>query len=257
MKMEMVDGRPFDPTLITDTANYIVNEKAAEKFGFKGDVAGQELTFWEQKGKIVGVVKNFNFGSLHNPIEPLIMYIQPKWLQVVLIRAKPGETEAALRESEKLWKEYAPGYPFKYSFLNADWEEYYKAEGQRGKIFNTLAVLSILISCLGLFGLSAFSAERRTKELGIRKVLGASVPGLVQMMNKEFASLVLISACIGCPAGWYLMSEWLNHYAYHVEVGYITLIVAAFVCLAIAVITVSYHSIRVAATDPAKSLRYE
>jgi putative ABC transport system permease protein len=257
MKMEMVDGRPFDPELIADSGNYVVNEKAAEKFGFKDGVAGQDLTFWEQKGKIIGVVKNFNFGSLHSPIEPLIMYIQPKWLQCVLIRAKPGETEAALRESEKLWKEYAPGYPFKYSFLNADWEEFYKAEAQRGKIFNTLAVLSILISSLGLFGLSAFSAERRTKELGIRKVLGASVPGLVQMMNREFASLVLISACIGCPFGWYLMSEWLNHYAYHVEVGYITLVVAALVCLGIAVVTVSYHSIRVAATNPAKSLRYE
>jgi putative ABC transport system permease protein len=185
------------------------------------------------------------------------MYIQPENFSCLLIRAKPGETEQALKEAEKLWKEYAPGYPFKYSFLNQDWEEFYKAEGQRGKIFNTLAILSILISCLGLFGLSAFSAERRTKELGIRKVLGASVPSLVQLMNREFVSLVLIATCVGCPAGWYLMAEWLNSYAYHVEVGYITLLVASGVCLLIAVLTVSYHSLRVAATDPAKSLRYE
>ena len=258
MKMTMADGRPFNPELITDSANYIVNERAAEKFGFKeGQVVGQDLTFGEEKGKVIGIVKDFNFGSLHNPIEPLIMYVKPEWLQCILIRAQPGQTEIALRESEKLWKEYAPGYPFKYSFLNSNWEDYYKAEAQRGKIFNTLAILSIFISCLGLFGLSAFSAERRTRELGIRKVLGASLPGLVQMMNGEFAKLVLVSAIIGCPVGWYLMSEWLNHYAYHVDVGYVTLVVASLVCLGIAVMTVSYHSIRVAAANPAKSLRYE
>ena len=258
MKMTMADGRPFDPALVTDSINFIVNEKAAEKFGFKnGMTAGQDLTLWEEKGKIVGVVKDFNFGSLHNPIEPLIMFIQPDWFNCFLIRAKLDETEAAIRSVEKLWKEYAPGYPFKYSFLNHDWEQFYKAEGQRGKIFNALAVLSIFISCLGLFGLSAFSAERRTKELGIRKVLGASTSGLVQLMNKEFVSLVMFSSLIGCPVGWYVMSKWLDSYAYKVEVGYITLVVAALVCLVIAVVTVSYHSLRVASGNPSRSLRYE
>ena len=257
MKMEMVDGRPFDRKLVTDTSNYIVNEKAAEKFGFKNGVVGQDISYGEKKGKIVGIVKDFNFGSLHNPIEPLIMYIQPQNFSCLLVRAKAGETERALQSVEKLHKEYAPGYPFRYSFLNQDWESFYKAESQRGKVFNTLAVLSIFISCLGLFGLSAFSAERRTKELGIRKVLGASVPGLVQLMNREFATLVIISAGIGCPAGWYLMTKWLESYAYHVDVGMITLLVASAVCLLIAVITVSYHSLRVATTDPVKSLRYE
>jgi len=257
MKMEIVEGRPFDPNLVTDSANYIVNQKAMEKFGFKGATAGQDLTMWERKGKIVGVVKDFNFGSLHSPIEPLIMHINPRWLSCVLVRAKNGETEAALHSAESLWKEYAPGYPFKYSFLNHDWERFYQSEGQRGKVFNTLAVLSIFISCLGLFGLSAFSAERRTKELGIRKVLGATMPGLVQLMNKEFAILVVVSACIGCPVAYYLMSQWLQGYAYHVDVGYLTLLIAAAICLTIAVVTVSYHSLRVAATNPAKSLRYE
>jgi putative ABC transport system permease protein len=257
MKMEIVDGRAFDPNLVTDSANYIVNQKAAEKFGFKSGTAGQDLTMWDRKGKIVGVVKDFNFGSLHNPIEPLIMHIQPRWFGCVLVRVREGETEAALRSTENLWKDYAAGYPFRYSFLNHDWERFYQSEGQRGKLFNTLAILSIFISCLGLFGLSAFSAERRTKELGIRKVMGATMPGLVQLMNREFASLVLISAVIGCPAGYYFMSKWLEGYAYHVEIGYLTLLVAAAICLMIAVVTVSYHSIRVAATNPAKSLRYE
>jgi ABC-type antimicrobial peptide transport system permease subunit len=257
MKMEMVEGRPYDRNLVTDTSNYIVNQKAAEKFGFKNGTAGQDLTMWEKKGKIIGVVKDFNFGSLHNPIEPLIMHVQAKWFSCMLVRAKSGETENAIKSVEKICKEYAAGYPFRYSFLNQDWENYYKAEAQRGKVFNTLAMLSIFISCLGLFGLSAFSAERRTKELGIRKVLGASVPGLVQLMNKEFAILVIISACVGCPFGWYIMTKWLENYAYHVDVGMITLFVAAGVCLLIAVLTVTYHSLRVATTDPVKSLRYE
>ena len=257
MRMQMIDGRPFDNNLITDTSNYIVNERAAEKFGFKNGITGQEITMWGKKGKIVGVVKDFNFGSLHNPIDPLILTVKPEWSNCILLRAKEGETEAAIKSWEKIWKEYAAGYPFRYSFLNQDWENFYNSESQRGKVFNTLAVLSIFISCLGLFGLSAFSAERRTKELGIRKVLGASIPGLVQLMNKEFAVLVFIAACIGCPIGWYIMNEWLAGYAYHVDVGILTLVVAATVCLLIAVVTVTYHSLRVATTDPVKSLRYE
>lgn len=257
MKMNMKEGRPFDRTRITDTSNYIVNEKAAAKFGFKGGVADQDLTMWDRKGKIVGVVKDFNFGSLHDAVDPLILRMDPTETYCLLVRVKPNETEAGLRSTETLWKEYAPGYPFKYTFLNQDWEGFYEAEAQRGKVFNTLAVLSIFISCLGLFGLSAFSAERRTKELGIRKALGASMPGLVQLMGKEFTVLVLVAAAVGCPIGWYLMTQWLDTYAYHVDVGYLTLIMAAVVCLVISLVTISYHSVKVAASDPVKSLRYE
>jgi ABC-type antimicrobial peptide transport system permease subunit len=257
MKMEMAEGRPFDRTRISDTSNYIVNEKAAEKFGFKTGTSDQDLTMWDRKGKIVGVVKDFNFGSLHNPVEPLVLRLDPDDVSCLLVRVKPNETESALRSAEKLWKEYAAGYPFKYSFLNQDWEEFYKAEEQRGKVFNILALLSIFISCLGLFGLSAFSAERRTKELGIRKALGASMPGFVQLMGREFTSLVLVAACIGCPAGWYVMTLWLTNYAYHVDVGYQTLLLASVTCLVISLLTISYHSIKVAASDPVQSLRYE
>jgi predicted permease len=257
MKMNMKEGRPFDRSRISDTSNYIVNEKAAEKFGFKNGVADQDLTMWDRKGKIVGVVKDFNFGSLHSAVDPLILRMDPKETYCLLVRVKPGETEAGLRSTEILWKEYAPGYPFKYSFLNQNWEDFYKTEAQRGKVFNTLAILSIFISCLGLFGLSAFSAERRTKELGIRKALGASMPGLVRLMGKEFTILVLLAAAVGCPMGWYFMTQWLETYAYHVDVGYLTLIMAAVVCLVVSLVTISYHSVKVAASDPVKSLRYE
>ncbi len=257
LKMQMVEGRGFERSRISDTANYIVNQKAAEKFGFKDGTADHDLTMWEGKGKIVGVVKDFNFGSLHSEVDPLVIRLKPDNVSCLLVRIKEGETSEALKSTEKLWREYAPGYPFKYSFLNQDWEEFYKAEAQQGKVFNTLAILSIFISCLGLFGLSAFSAERRTKELGIRKALGASVPGLVRLMGKEFTVLVITAACIGCPIGYYMMKLWLEKFAYHIDVGALTLVLAAIVCLVISLLTISYHSIRVAASDPVKSLRYE
>ncbi len=258
MKMTMAEGRPFNREIITDTVGYIVNETGAEKFGFTDGSAEKPLTMWGRKGKIVGVVKDFNFGSLHAPIEPLIMRVTPKveW-GVLIVRAKEGQSAEALSALEKLTKEYAPAYPYRYSFLNQDWEGFYKAEGQRGKVFNSLAGLSIFISCLGLFGLSAFSAERRIKELGIRKVMGASVPGLLQLMAKEFTVLVLIAAVIGCPVAWYAMNGWLENYAYHIDVGWFTLVVATFLCLFVSLATILYHSLRATMTNPAVSLRYE
>lgn len=257
LKMTMVEGRTFDRSNTTDTANYIVNQKAAEKFGFTGGTADRDLTMWDQKGKIVGVVKDFNFGSLHSAVDPLVIRLKPENVNCVIIRAKEGETTAAISAVEKLWKEYAPGYPFNYTFLDQDWEEFYSAEAQQEKVFNTLATLSIFISCLGLFGLSAFSAERRTKELGIRKTLGASVPGLVQLMGREFTFLVLLASCIGCPLGWYVMTLWLEKFAFHIDVGILTLTAAALSCLVVSLVTIAYHSIRVAAANPVRSLRTE
>lgn len=258
MKMEMAEGRPFDRSIITDSVGYIVNETGAEKFGFKDGVAGKDLTMWGRKGKIVGVVKDFNFGSLHNPIDPLIMRIpqQVSW-GALMVRAREGQTTEAIKALEKLTKEYAPAFPFRYSFLNQDWEGFYKAEGQRGKIFNALSVLSIFISCLGLFGLSAFSAQRRVKELGIRKVLGASVPGLLKLMSTEFTVLVIVAAAVGCPLAWYMMNGWLTNYAYHVDVGWVTLVVATVTCLTVSLLTILYHSLRASMANPAHSLRYE
>ena len=257
MKMTMKEGRAFDRSIISDTSNYIVNEVAAAKFGFKESVSGQDLTMWDKKGKIIGVVKDFNFGSLHRPIEPLVLRVKSKYISCFLVRTKPNETEAAIRSTETLWKEYAEGYPFRYSFLNQNWEDYYKSEKQRGQVFNVISILSIFISCLGLLGLSAFSAERRTKELGIRKVLGASVNGLVGLMGKEFAVLVLLASAIGFPLGWYIMDKWLQSYAFHVEVGWLTVLGASAFCVSIALLTVSYHAIRVAIANPAKAIRYE
>jgi putative ABC transport system permease protein len=258
MKMQMVDGRPFDRSIITDSVGYIVNETGAAKFGFEGAVAGRDLTMWDRKGKIVGVVKDFNFGSLHNPIDPLIMRIPHEMSYgIIMVRAKEGRTTEAVQALETLTREYASAYPFNYSFLNADWENYYKAEGQRGQIFNALAILSIFISCLGLFGLSAFSAQRRIKELGIRKVMGASVPGLLRLMSTEFTILVVLASAIGCPVAWYLMSGWLKGYSFHIDVGWVTLALSCVTCLAVSLLTILYHSLRATMANPVDSLRYE
>ncbi|HMJ67774.1 MAG TPA: ABC transporter permease [Cyclobacteriaceae bacterium] len=258
MKMEMVEGRPFNREIISDTVGYIVNEAGAEKFNFTDGTADKDLTMWRRKGKIVGVVKNFNFGSLHTPIEPMIMRVSPHVREgCILVRAKEGQTTEALASLEKIWKEYSPAYPYRYSFLNQDWEDFYKAEGQRGKVFNSLAGLSIFISCLGLFGLSAFSAERRIKELGIRKVMGATVPGLLRLMATEFTVLVLVASVIGCPVSWYVMNMWLQNYAFHIDVGWLTLVAATIVCLFVSLATILYHSLKATMANPAVSLKYE
>jgi hypothetical protein len=255
MTMEM--GRSFKQEFSTDTSNFIINEAAAKAMGFKNPV-DQPLTLWkDRKGKIIGVVKDFHFQDVHTKVEPLFMMYEPDWFSVIFIHYKEGQMSGALKALEKINKQYAATYPFESKFLDQDWDNLYKTEDRFGKLFNYFSALSIVISCLGLFGLSSFSAQQRTKELGVRKVMGASVAGLMRLMAKEFAFLVLIAVLIGSPVGWYSMNWWLNSYAYHVDVGAITLIVAAALCLIVSMLTVSYHAAKAAMVDPVKSLRYE
>jgi putative ABC transport system permease protein len=255
--MNMKSGRSFKHEFSTDTANFIVNEAAAKVMGFENPV-DKPLTLWKnRRGKIIGMVKDFHFQDVHTKVEPLFMLYDPDWFNVIFVRYRGGQLSGALKAMEKINKRYAAAYPFESNLLDQDWDNLYKTEDRFGKLFNYFSALSVIISCLGLFGLSAFSAEQRTKELGVRKVMGASVPGLMQLMAKEFALLVLIATLIGCPLGWFAMNWWLKTYAYHVEVGTLTLIVAAMLCLFISMLTVSYHSAKAAMIDPVKSLRYE
>jgi putative ABC transport system permease protein len=257
LKMKLIGGRSFKQEYATDTANFIINEAAQEAMGFE-DAVDQPLTLWgERKGKIIGVVQNFHFQSVHSKVEPLFMMYEPKWHGVIFMRYKEGQRTAALQALEKINKQYAAAYPFEFKQLSEDWDNLYKSEDRFGKLFNYFSFLSILISCLGLFGLSAFSAEQKTKELGVRKVMGASVSGLVQLMAKEFAWLVLVAMLIGCSIGWYVMDWWLGTYAYHVEVGFVTIIISAIICFVVSMATVSYHAAKAAMIDPVRSLRYE
>lgn len=257
MKMKLVGGRSFKQEIATDTANFIINEAAQEAMGFDNAV-DQPLTLWnDRKGKVIGVVQNFHFQSVHAKVEPLFMICEPQWYSIIFVRSKEGQRSAALQALEKINKQYAAAYPFECKQLSEDWDNLYKSEDRFGKLFYYFSFLSILISCLGLFGLSAFSAEQKTKELGVRKVMGASVSGLVQLMAKEFAWLVLLAMLIGCSIGWYVMNWWLETYAYHVEVGIVTILLAAAICFVVSMATVSYHAAKAAMIDPVRSLRYE
>lgn len=255
--LEIIKGRNFDQSRVSDTANFIINETAAKKMRLD-DPVGQPITMWEtRKGQIIGVVKDYHFRSLHREIEPLVFFYDPSWRNVLLIRHKEGMAQQALAKTEQVFKQYAPSYPFEFEMVASTWNNIHQGEKQIMELFQYFAGLSIFISCLGLFGLAAFSAEQRTKEIGIRKILGASMPNLTQLMIKDFALLVLIASTLACPLAWYLMNDWLQDFVYRIEVGYVTLLLATLLAFIIAVATVSYHALRASILNPVRSLRYE
>lgn len=257
MGMSIKEGRSFNQKFTADTSNFLINEEAAKRMGFSGQIVGEPLEFNEKNGTIVGVVKDFNFQSIKQPIEPIIMLLAPDDLNYIMVKVKGDGLNEAIKALENVHSQYAGAYPFEYHFLDQDWENMYQIEHRIGKIFNYFAFLSILISCLGLFGLAAYSAEQRTKEIGVRKVLGASVFHLAQLMTKDFTVLVIIAAAIACPVAWFMMDSWLSDFAYHIELDVFTLITATVLAFVIAILTVSYQAIKASLADPVKSLRYE
>ncbi|MCF0073361.1 ABC transporter permease [Dyadobacter sp. CY261] len=258
MGIRLLDGRDFSPSFGTDTSNYLVNEAAAKKIGYK-DPVGKELTMWGKKGKIIGLMKDFHIGSLHVAIEPLIVGLQPKkeaW-GVGLVRTQPGQTKQAIASIEKVFRRYNSGVPFKYHFADEEFGNLYKAETVVSKLSNYFAFLAIFISCLGLFGLAAFTAEQRTKEIGVRKVLGASVSNLVGMLSADFVKLVVIAAIITFPIAWYFLNGWLEKYAFRIEMEWWYFAFAGVAALLIALLTVSFQAIKAALMNPVKSLKSE
>ena len=261
MGIQMAAGRDFGNEYGLDTMNYLVNEAAAKKIGYK-DPVGKELTMWGDKGMIVGVMKDYHHNSLHVPIEPLILRLHKMswggtyWGNVI-VRTEKGKTKQAIASMEKLYKQFNPGFPFKYYFTDDEIANRYKAEYTVSKLSRYFAFLAIFISCLGLFGLVTFTAEQKTKEIGIRKVLGASVTGIVSMLSKEFLTLVLIASVIAFPVAWWAMHRWLNDFAYRVNIGWSVFVVAGIIAMLIALLTISFQSIKAAIANPVKSLRTE
>ncbi|GAB3993290.1 ABC transporter permease [Spirosoma daeguense] len=262
MGIKLVDGRDFSKEFSTDTSSYLINEASARKMGYKNPV-GKEMTMWNKKGKIVGLMKDFHYNSLHTAIEPLILRLQRgiadttnNWGSV-LVRTNAGETKQAIASMETAFKKFNPTFPFKYSFTDQEFGNLYKAENTVSKLATYFAFLAIFISCLGLFGLAAFTAEQRTKEIGIRKVLGASVTNLVGMLSKEFIQLVLVAALIAFPIGGYFLSGWLEKYPYRIDLEWWYFVAALFMAMFIALITVSFQSIKAALINPVKSLKTE
>jgi putative ABC transport system permease protein len=205
---------------------------------------------------IIGVVKDFNFKPIQQPIEPLILRPN-KYGGYIFVRTKPGNTEATIKALEKICQQLNPAYPFDFAFLDEDLANLYKSEQRIGSLFNVFAILAIFISCLGLYGLSAFIAEQRTKEIGVRKALGASVFNIVYLLSSNFTRVILIAIMIAVPISWYIINKWLQGFAYHIEVGWLIFVLGALAALFIAWCTVSYESIKSAVANPTKSLRSE
>ncbi len=256
-KMKLIDGRSFSKEFNADTVNLVVNEMALKTMGMDAATAvGKNLTLWGRKGVIIGVVKDFNFKPIQQPIEPLLLRLNT-WGGIAVIKAKAGQAEATIQAMEGIFKQLNPDYPFTYNFVDQDIQNTYQAEQRLSDLFTVFACLAIFISSLGLYGLSAFLAERRTKEIGVRKVLGASVFHVVCLLSKTFTKPVLIAMVFAAPIAWYAMNKWLEGFAFHTTIHWSVFAVAFAIALLIAWLTVSYESIKAAVTNPAQSLRDE
>jgi putative ABC transport system permease protein len=256
-QMKLLSGRFFSTAFKSDSTSFIINEKALAIMGMKAATAvGKSLLFQDVKGTIIGVVEDFNFKPIQQSIEPLVLRLN-KYGGTVVVKTKPGSTEATIKALGKISQQLNPAYPFHYNFLDQDLANQYKGEQQMGQLFNLFAVLAIFISCLGLYGLSAFMAEQRTKEIGVRKVLGASVFNIVYLLSTGFTRLILIAMAIAIPLSWFAVNSWLQGFAYHIDVSWIIFVAASLLALLIAWLTVSYESIKAAIANPVKSLRSE
>lgn len=256
-KATILDGRGYGENAQADSVNVIVNETALKTMNMSLESAvGTKINIWGRERTIIAVVKDFNFRPIQEPIGPMFLN-RNTWGGYAVVRTLPGETENTIKALEEICKEMNPSYPFEYSFVDQDIANMYNAEQRMGSLFNVFAVLAVVISCLGLYGLSAYLAERRTRELGIRKVLGASGFQLVYLLSATFTRPILIATAIAIPLAWYGMSQWLTGFAYHVSIEWTIFVVAFWSALLIAWLTVSFESIKAATTNPVKSLRSE
>jgi putative ABC transport system permease protein len=257
LKLKMAAGRDFSKSFATDSNAYVINETAAKRLGYP-DPVGQYLTMWGNKGKIVGVVKDFHFSSLHDQIKPLILRFSANVdYGSILVRTMPGKTKEALASLETVAKQLNPNFQFTYTFSDDQYNKLYNSEQIVSKLSDGFAFLAIFISCLGLLGLAMFTAEQRLKEIGIRKVLGASVGSLFALLSSEFLVLVVIAMLIATPVAWYGMNEWLRNFAYHTPIQWWVFAMAGGLIILIALATVSLQAIKAALVNPIKSLRSE
>ena len=207
--------------------------------------------------RIIGVVKDFHYRSFFEGIEPFIFRMHRPWHFGVFVRIQPNEVREALSHIETTFKQFSPDYSFQYQFVDEVYQQIYTSEERLGQLFNAFGILAVLISCMGLFGLTLFTIEQKTKEIGIRKVLGATVSGIVAQANREFAMLVLIANLVAWPAAYYVANRWLENFSYRVDVAVTSFILAAAISIVIALATVTIQAFRAATANPVDSLRYE
>ena len=256
MGMKIVQGRNFRADVLSDSSSVVINETMAKRIGYKGD--GTDVINDIKKNlKIIGVVKDFNFASLRNNVTPLVLAMRDDWMASLSVRMNTGNLTRLMQQIADKWKELAPNLHFEYSFMDDDFNTLYNTEQRMGNLFIIFTSLAIVIACLGLFGLAAYATEQRYREIGIRKVLGADVSAVVALLSKDFIKLVFISIVIATPLAWWIMSQWLQGFAYRQNIQWWVIASAACGSIIIAFVTVSFQSVKAALANPIDSLRSE
>jgi len=262
--MKMVQGRSFSSEMLTDSSGIIINEAAAKFLGLKDPLnkplyrsnGGKQEISNSKAYHIIGVVKDFNFSSLRDVISPVVLVLARN-TGALSVRVNTKNLPALMSQIEGKWNGLSPNIKMNFSFMDQDFEASYRAEQRMGTISIVFTSLALIIACLGLFGLAAYAAEQRTKEIGIRKVLGARVSTIAAMLSFDFIKLVFIAILIAVPAGWFLMNKWLQGFAYRANIQWWILLLAGFAAIFIAIITISFQSIKAAVRNPVDSLRSE
>jgi putative ABC transport system permease protein len=268
--MKLIAGRDFSKEITTDEKEaFIINETAVKYFGFgtPQNAIGQPM-YWNEwapsdttqpkkKGKVIGVVQDFHYKSLHEKVTASVIQIYPQVTFKAAVKLKTADAKNTLAHINKVWNQFIPGYPLDYKFMDETYGKMYSSEEKLSRLLWIFAIMAIVVGCMGLFGLAAFSAEQRQKEIGIRKVLGASVFNIMSLLSKKFVLLVLLASLIAFPLAWWAMNNWLEDFPYRVHISWWVFALALITALAIALITVSFQSIKAATTNPVKSLRTE
>ncbi|MEM1135159.1 MAG: FtsX-like permease family protein, partial [Bacteroidota bacterium] len=257
MNITLMDGKDFSKDIQSDVKAYLINEKAAELLGMKNPV-GKTIKSVNGEGNIIGVMKDFHLKSIHTTITPLILCLGPQFTQThIFVKPQIGHLEEALADLENLLKKFTPTYPCEYHFLDDDYERLYKDEIVVKHVIIYFGVLAVLISCLGLLSLVSFTAEKRYKEIGIRKVFGASFADIIATLTQDFVKLVFISIIISIPFAWYATDLWLQSFSYKIEIQEWMFLVPGIITILIVMLTVSYQTIKAALMNPVKSLKSE
>jgi putative ABC transport system permease protein len=258
MGMTIAQGRNFSKEFPTDkTEGFLINEELSDLMGHESPI-GKSFSFWNQKGKIIGVIKNFHFQPLRRKIEPLVIrWSQLSWTNFLFLRIAPEGIEKTIGTVQGTWEKILPESPFSYQFLDEDFARMYRSEERTGTLLKIFTAMAILVACLGLFGLASFAVEQRTKEIGIRKVLGASAPGIVALMCREFLMLIGLANLIAWPVAYFAVKDWLDNFAYRTQIPAVFFIGALATSLAIGLMTVIYKAIRAASANPVDALKHE
>jgi putative ABC transport system permease protein len=256
MGMHITEGRYFSKEMASDSEAIVINQTMAKKLGLKKPI-GQRIENGWQKFTVIGVMEDFNFESMKQEVTPLSLVLSKYNSTIVSVKISGADTKQAINYAATVWKGFSPNQPFRYTFLDESFANMYANVQRTGSIFTSFAVLAIIIACLGLFGLSAFMAEQRNKEIGIRKVLGASVSGITAMLSKDFVKLVIISIIIASPIAYWAMTKWLQDFAYRISISWWMVAVAGLSAIVIALLTISFQSIKAAMMNPVKTLRTE